>query len=193
MTETKILARLMQLAPAIIEVNARTRNRCIMATRIGIDTLRALGITALPLSVQTTVANVAYQRFVDSLGGRVPTKEDVDIVKATGAWVVDGGDPTAPGEGWSGHLVLHVPKHQGLIDLDFQQFHRPHKDIRVNPAELFAWPTGSTNRLYTLRNGVQVQIRENPINHGFADAKDWDSTRSADITQQLVQAIRKGK
>lgn len=195
MTKAKALNLLVQLAPHHIAANARPGPRCILATRVGLKALAMLDIKALPMSVHTIVHNhtmIQFLRQVDR-DKLVPTAADWAQLKADGGWTVDMGDIDAPGDGWPGHVVIHVPDQEVLIDLDLQAMHRPLKGIKLPPAAAFPWRRGTTVQEFPGPNGCWVGIREEPLNQGYRHAKDWTINDTDHIAQDIVLAIRRGR
>ena len=194
-SKIKIVQRLVDVAPAIIASWAKNGGRCILATKVGIRALQEFNIVARPLSVRTVIHNRIMLDFLAKIDREqlTPTKADWQKLKDEGGWTVDVGDRTAPGPGWAGHVVVHVPDLQVIVDLDLQALHRPHKDIHLAPAAVFQWPTGSTVREYVSQRGFSIGIKEEPFNQDFRDAKDWTRTEDDHIGLEIARAIRKAK
>jgi len=197
MTTGKVLWRLVHYSPLVFDGLVLSRHRCILATRIGIDTLAAFNIEAHPRPVIACVANAPYATWkgcADRGHRGAPPPE---------AWAVWSGlpvevaDPVQP-KSWPGHLVVHVPRAATVLDLDFQAFARPAKLLDTPPAVAVSWPAGLPVCHYVGRDRCRrlfvVRYEDNPDNRGYTAAKDWRSDRAVvrDTVQTLARAIRKG-
>lgn len=185
MTETKVIDRLIDFGPPIIEANTKTHARCIAATSIGCAVLREFGVDARPLPVLVEVANRAF------VAAKARGADDVTAVARGGHVLVINPEPAA-GE-WGGHLMIHLPAHALLLDLDFRQFRREAQRIDAAPAELFMWPAGTTERAFTNPDGARLAIRAT-ADRTFERSPDWtDANRRRLIVRELVRAIRKNR
>jgi len=185
MTDSKILNRLIDFAPVIIHQHAAVRARCIAATAVGLDVLHVFGIMADPFPVLVELHNAAF------VAARRRGADVVTAVARGGHILVTSPESTA--DGWPGHLMIHVPRHQTLIDLDFQQFRRPHEHIKADAAEVLHWPTGTTSRTFQDPTGAQL-IVEATTDHTYRAARDWyDVDRRAPIVTAVVRAILKNR
>jgi hypothetical protein len=193
MTPTKVVNRLMEFGPVVIRANARQGNHCVLATRIGIDVLQEFGIHAEPAAVRLTIVNATMRAYLNARPEPTATltADEVQAIHATGAWALDVGDGRAVGDGWNGHLMIHLPKAQQLLDLNFSQFNRHDKDIRVSDAALFPWPTGRTKGYWT-KGGLGISVHLQPENTGYMTGPDWNSARVRDIVVPLKKIIRDG-
>lgn len=143
---------------------------CILATKAGVDALRYFGVRAAPLPVQLEVLNPVFAAHIEAGGD--PGALTVD----SGAWVV-AIDPDTPTnrEGWNGHLVLHLPDTNELVDLTLDQTRRRHKQIEVNPARC-ALPSGffDGEPLIFMMNGCRVGYRYRADLRGtWQHSPDW--------------------
>ena len=185
MTESKVIERLREFAPAIIAAGTRVPNRCIAATAVGCSVLEAFEIEARPFPVLVEIANRA---FVEA---RARGADDVTAVARGGHIMLISPEPVA--NGWCGHLMIHVPTHALLIDLDFQQFRRLEQQIAAAPAELFPWPAGTTSRAYTNPDGARMAIQATD-DRTWEGSPDWsDRNRRRPMVTELIRAIRKNR
>lgn len=192
MTETKILKRLAAFGPPIIDRGSKpTGGHCVLATRVGIMALRHFGIQAQPLPVRLVIHNAVVVALLERV--REPSADDWAAAKAAGGWTVDVGHPEAPGDGWTGHLVVHVPTHQLLMDLDLGQYARPTKQIKVCSGQVFSWPHGTEIREWPLPGGGILAIKEEPFNQTYLTARDWNVYDDDPLVQDVVRAMRKGR
>ncbi len=184
-TETKAIDRLMAFAPAIIAAGTRVPNRCIAATAVGCGVLEAFDIEARPFPVLVEIANRAF------IEARARGADDVTAIARGGHILVINREPVP--NGWCGHLMIHLPAHALLMDLDFQQFRREAQQIAAAPAELFPWPAGTTARTYTNRDGARIVIQATD-DRTFEASPDWrDLNRRRPMVGELVRAIRKNR
>jgi len=185
MTESKVIDRLREFAPAIIAAGTRVPNRCIAATAVGCGVLEAFDIDARPFPVLVEIANRA---FVEA---RARGADDVTAIARGGHVMTISRVPVL--NGWCGHLMIHVPAHALLMDLDFQQFRRLEQQIAAAPAELFPWPAGTTSRAYTNGDGARIAI-EATADRLWERSPDWsDLTRRRPMVTELIRAIRKNR
>lgn len=195
MTASKVIARLMHWQPELFAVTPLVRERCVLATRVGIDVLARFGIAAEPRPVIAGVWNEGYERF------RLQRDVDPDTPVPDDGWSVWAGLPRRPGDPplgpkrWHGHLVVYVPVRQLMLDLDFQAFDRPLKGLHVPPAFAAPWPGGAQilGRFWTVgvTEGLYAHYRRNDDNQEFLDAPDWTQDRTA-LVDAVERAIRKG-
>ena len=195
MTTTKAIARLLEWTPLVLDAVLRSRQRCIFATRVGIDVLAAFGIDAEPRPVVACVANSSYVLWKEEDRTR-PTPPD--------AWAVWAGLPALPDDpiqdtpGWNGHLVVYVPRLSSVLDLDFQQFRRPLKLLDTPPSIVAEWPREQPFAHYVARDACRrlyaVRYEHNPTNLGYTVSTDWRRERPVihETVSTLVRLIRKG-
>jgi hypothetical protein len=184
MTSSKVLERLIEFAPPILAAHTGVRARCIAATAVGCDVLRAFDIPAEPYPVVIELANAAFI---------AAAKRGADQVTAVarGGHILVMGEPS-PG-GWPGHLVIHVRAYGVLVDLDFQQFRRAEQQINADAAEVFPWPSGTTTRVFTNADGARLVI-EATDDHTYERSPDWTAlNRRRPMVAALIRAIRKGR
>lgn len=195
MTRTKILRRVVQYAPRIISQWARYNGRCVLATRVGYDVLRACGIEAEPIAVIIDVANAPYFAWAAHGGTR-------DEFRASGCWLISN-DPVTPMDelppqvprpprGTNQHLVLHVPAVAALVDLDLRQMARPQHQILPPDAIMLPWDGAETGQAW---GWGAVRYRPWPADVVAPDwraVKDWRGPH-AGVTDALIRAVRKGR
>ena len=184
MTGSKVIGRLMEFAPAILAAGTRVPARCIAATAVGCDVLRAFDIEAEPYPVLVEVANAAF------VAAQARGADPVTAIARGGHILVIG--EHIPG-GWPGHLVIHLPAHGVLVDLDFQQFRRASQSIAAAPAEMLPWPSGTTSRAFVNPDGARLAI-EATNDRTYERSPDWsDLNRRRPLVQELIRAIRKNR
>ena len=187
MTDTKILNRMIDFAPSIIARYGKARARCIVSTAIGCDVLDHFGITADPFPVLVQIVNSAF--VAAQRRGADPVTA---IARGGHILTIDPDRHTDP-DGWPGHLMIHVPRCQVLIDLDFQQFDRPRQSIHADAAEVLPWPTGTTSRTFQDPSGAQLLI-EATTDFTFVRSGDWhDRSKRAAIVAEVIRAITKNR
>jgi hypothetical protein len=124
--------------------------RCVNATRICLDVMRAFNVRALPLSVQAVAMNCTYRAKVAELG-RMPTDEELSRwVHDDGAWAIgidvreSANDTNA--NAWGGHLIAIVQ--DWIVDSAALQLSRPSKGISI--PDIFI---GATSRRFIKGKG----------------------------------------
>ena len=199
MTTSKVIRRLMAALPAVFaqrEADGRMkRSRCILATAVGIDVLRAFDIKAVPMSVQLDVLNPAWVTWVnEGKPGGQPT------LMARGGYALSAGYPAGAGfttaltepAGWDGHLMVYLPAQAALLDLDAQQLNRPAHGIQI-PVALMLKTAGDISEFDT-PGGGRMFVKAKPADQSFERAPDWwDRSRRWDLVQDITRAIRKSK
>ena len=135
----RVVESLVRVArPIILEMF--NKDSCIASTRIAIDALRYFGITAVPMSLSTTIYNsCAVEAFKQgkAIASIVNFQSALCANKTSEAWFVMIGtglseqDPNNPT--WAGHLVAVIPDETVLIDLAIDQASRPAKNIDLEP------------------------------------------------------------
>ncbi len=195
MTPTKVIRRLIDVAPPIIAENARVPNRCVLATAIGVATLARFGIEAAPLAVSVRLANAAYMRWLEEgePGG-------ADEAVRRGAFVLDtSAGRLGPaglsvmeitGRAWNRHLVILVPDRECVIDLDAQQLNRAERGVHVPSALVLNWPRGELERTWPIGASC-LYLRAEPQDRSFEAATDWQVF--PEIVGRVERAIRKGR
>jgi hypothetical protein len=187
MTTTKILDRLIRFAPPLLDANCKPGvGRCILATAVGLDVLRAFDIAAEPRAVHMKLANAQY------IAARLRGADPVTAVAR-------GGHLMAPNEGlrsatsWGGHLVIELPTVGKLLDLDHGQFRRPAHGILVEDADLFDWPANTREREFVGVNRARLVITVVEDDY-YQLSKDWtEPSRWRPLATTLVRAVRAGR
>ena len=112
-------------------------NRCLNATRVCIDVMRAFGLKARPVSVKALAMNGIFRDRLESLG-RWPTEAEMDGWVAEGGWALGidtkGTDADAANNAWPGHLVA-VVQQRWLVDASAIQMRRP--DLGILLPDIF--------------------------------------------------------
>lgn len=185
MTSSKVIDRIREFGPPIIAAYTRVHARCIAATAMGCDVLRAFDIRAEPYPVAIEIANRA---FVEA---KARGADPVTAIARGGHVLVMNPDPVP--NGWPGHLMIHLPTMGLLLDLDFRQFRRVQQDIAAAPAELFPWPAGTTARTFENPDGARLVIQATD-DRSFERSPDWtDTGRRRQAVAELARAIRKNR
>lgn len=124
---------------------------CLNASRILLEVLHGLGVSARPISVRAFAYNGVYMERL--WGGLNPLEDDR-------AWGV--GVETRPGMGepggWSGHLVVLV-EGKWIIDGSSGQFARPEKGILVPNLFVGLWPKKG-HAVYSLEEGGVLRYEQ---------------------------------
>lgn len=194
MEPAELIKKLVEVAPAIIDRNGYpryplgARGRCIASTRIGIEVLKAFGVEAIPVPVNTRLANEPYLLALDN---RITWAQ----AHKRGAWLieVDVGSPQDD-LSWPGHLVIGLPQFNGLIDLDLVQFDRPLKNLHVPEAVSFEvdklWWNGKRLTFYALEGGGRLFLEKLVTYPPFEVSPDWyDYPRWWRSVRKIVKAM----
>lgn len=170
----RIITALMKAAPPLIEARAAVRNRCIMATALGLNVLEYFSIRAQPYPCRVSIWNAAYDELLRNK--EQANKMSEDELRKTGAWIRII-DSRCTGPGWSGHLVIRLA-HNRLLDLDAQQLARPDKNIFVpSPAVLLEnYSEAGAVYEYEGTHVVYAQHDNHTIAQQFLKAPDWIKT-----------------
>lgn len=198
MTLTKLLNRLAERGPSVINKHTKPGPHCVLSTTVGQMALARFGVQAEPYPVAVIVCNQAWVDWRDSdyQGG-------VAEQQRRGAYLLSN-TPDFKGQSfsyvkidkpWDGHLVLRVPKVQALIDLDLGAFNRPQHNIVLPPAIVAPLtPEGFVSGTFTDK-GITTTIGYGPLVAPYANdyltARDWvERDRFAEHVDELVRAIR---
>ncbi len=196
MTPSKVVRRLVSYAPAVIaQWSKPDYPRCILATRIGCDVLRAFALEAAPLPVVVDVANARFFEWAAQGGTREQFLE-------RGCWLItnepkdhfDELPPQVPrpARGTNQHVVLHVPRLGVIVDLDLRQMQRPQKGIVPPDAIMLPWDGVETGQAFGW-GGVRYRPWPTEVASDWQDAGDWQKGPHAGVTEALVRAVRKGR
>lgn len=197
MTETKILSRLTEFGPRVIEQFSKPGPRCVLATRVGMETLRRFGIDA---DCAPVILDVANTEFLEWVAAGHP--DGADGFRARGAWLVtnnpvkfeaelasESARQLSERERWPGHLV--VTARGLLIDLDLQQTARPRHHISPPGGLAVRWD--GLGAVADFRWGC-VRYRPWPPLAPlpeFRHSTDWRGNVDP-VVDLIVRAIRKG-
>lgn len=186
MTSGKILERLITFGPELIEDYTITPSRCVLATAVGIEVLRAFAIDAHPLPVNVSIVNDRYVRLI----GRGMSATTA-LAQGGHVMVTAGEQVTNPKE-WGAHVVIHLPALRYVLDLDLRQFRRPRYGLEPPPADVFPWPRGRCAGEFKIPGGLLCY--EVIADRGFERGRDWwDSARREPLVRALVRAVRRGR
>lgn len=166
--------------PAILATGAHPANRCILASKVALDVLAAVGISAEPAPMEVAVYT---QAIVDHQpGGRLL------LIQRTNT-----------GPGWSGHLCVtgRTPA-PWLLDFDLQQFHRPALvqdgrtyDALALPAAAW-WPFDPAAGGWTWQDdqtGTYLTYR--PLaDDGYRRSKAWRQPYRTPLRQAIGRLVR---
>ena len=198
MSTAEILERLIETAPAVIAATAKPEvaGRCILATRLGLEVLRACGVQAEPWPVEALALNAAGVAWEDRGRQGDPRALGVRILHVS---------PDAEGPGIGGHLLIRVraadlPGGWAVVDLDARQFQRPaivREGVAVGAIDLpdaLWWPTASPEGPWTAQcdTGAFLGYRTLPglrYRHSPDWRVVWDGDRRR-LIGSLVRAVR---
>jgi hypothetical protein len=186
LTPGKAVSRLLEFGPPVIAGYARHPARCIFATAVAIDVLKAFDVDAGPFPVRVTLANRRY------LEAKARGADDAVAIACGGHLMVQA-SVSSRGE-WAGHLVAHLPAQRVLLDLDLRQFNRPQHGIHVPASSVFPWPPGTRAQKYRARDGESLIHIERLDDETFRASGDWlVRARREPIVAAIARAIRANK
>jgi hypothetical protein len=196
-TKSKVISRLVELQPPILDAWLAERSRCILATAIGIDVLRHFDIDARPVSVQMDLWNKPWVDWVRAGKPGEGTITAVLDLERRGGYMLSAGDSSVPVPGglqpgrWDGHLMVEVPGPTALlIDLDLQQFRRPAKGFNL-PAAVVFHLTDPQGAEFTIPGGGKLRIETKRHDQSFTAAPDWNSqAKRQAVVKEVIRAIR---
>jgi hypothetical protein len=181
MNPNTVLNWLVENAPPIFDREGFAADRCLLATRHGLDVCRYFGIKGGPVKVGAIVGNAAWVEWMETS----PTESDM---MPDEAWSI-GVDlhSETPGK-YAGHLVLmvNVESDRFLLDLSLGQMSRPHRDINLPAAGLFLFPSDDDIASYSM-NGTYLYYQLRPERDWLA-AKDWK--KKPPFAGEMIRAIR---
>lgn len=164
---------------------------CIASTRIGIDVLAGLGISARPLQVEAMIFNAAMLRLMQA--GPIPLVEPArtELFDSVGAYAVGLGTPEPDDDGL--HVVAIVAD-QVLWDLSLDQGSRPKYDIQLGPlaVEITTPDFLRTESLLVVGDPSRGKIRykSRPADDGFSHSHNWrPDGRDAPLRAELVSRV----
>jgi hypothetical protein len=167
-------------------------SRCIMTTKVGRAVLDYFGIASRPVAVDIVVANRRWQDWFVSHATEPPPE---------GAWAVGAvKHPDGPsGNGWDGHLLLEVEGDSlQLLDLDFQQFARPTKNIITPPTLLLPLESADLLERYHQKrpvvwsdehSGVTIRLQRTERTD-WRTAADWKRHGHQELIGTLIRQLR---
>lgn len=183
---------LARIAPPVFR-KLYTPNCCVVATKIAIDTLAAVGVRARPINTRYTALNRKYIALVEK-HGRYPESVDElhEWTDKLGAWSLSTDVGNHDG-GFGGHLIALVAEHV-MLDLSASQAARPAKGIHIPGPVIGAvprpWPVGAIAPVELDQGGFLMyeRVADDPV---YRDAPDWkDPLRRDNVTAAFVEAIR---
>src|SRR5262245_4445272 len=136
-----LLRGLIAHGPSIIGQHTRHHGRCVLASRIGLDLLQRHGIEAVPMAVQVAAMNRAWIDWAARHG-------TLDEFRTSGARIVSnaprwrrlcGASRVPSPDRIAYHVVLMLPEHNAILDLDVRQLARPAYGLTPPDALLLAW------------------------------------------------------
>lgn len=162
------------------------KDSCIGSCRVGMDTLRRLGIPSTPLAVKVAVFNAKAAEFM------AQNKADWVREQRDGAYALGIGYPNEAVEldRWNGHLILLVGEY--MVDLSIDQTARPEKGIQIRPfyAKLAEYLSGGLQVLVLNPQGGTILYEPNPGNAEWKGTPDWDGPRWESISKALAQEFK---
>lgn len=169
---------------------------CLVATRIGIETLRYFGVRGRPVMTAVLAGNLPWVRWASAgcPGGRDGFPEDawnVMVGSSDSVEVVEGVDRRGRG-GIDGHLAIGVDLDDGrsiLVDLDAGQFARPDRGIHVPDVVSVEWHDRTAGSGIDLDGGGVLIYRPHPRPPRYVHAPDWRlSARDAGAAIRRVRS-----
>lgn len=201
MTKSKILKRLAEFGPPIINETCKPGPHCILSSAVGQMALERLGVRSEPYAAEVLICNKAWVEWskFEFAGGKEAQLE-------RGAYMISNRpnftgetlpslNPTT-GPAWDGHLALRSG--EWLIDLDLGNFSRPTKNIWLPPSMVAPLSADNTVEGEYHIDQHQVYVRYSPLVAPYADdyltSKDWLlRDRYEDRVVAIVNKIRRGE
>lgn len=203
---TRIVDTVAHVVPKVLDTITTGPNYCVLATRVGIEVLRAYNVRCQPLAVKLDALPPVYVERMKQ--GRRPDApgEDVDEWKEAGAYGVTLGrteeidGPDAEYVGWDGHVGILVfgptamsPNTGRLfVDLTLKQVQRPERNLIVEAIGFEVprgWEHTTERHAWTLRNGTMVQYEADPENRRYLTAPDWANVSKVRMVGANVAAM----
>lgn len=166
---------------------------CIEATSIALHVLRALGHTAVPLTVDVFIAN---PKAIELLKDQTPVAEWPDDAWSVGVSANNPTDgrtrvPIDGRRGWNGHLIVRDDTAGGVIDFDFGSFERSGR-IDTRPGFIYVQGPPETkdgNQIWAgvAQDGSAVIFTENPENSGWKHSTAWQTDKTVSVNWILSQ------
>lgn len=88
--------------------------------------------------------------------------------------------------------MLHVPERRLLVDLDSRQFARPQYRIRPPDALVLPWDGVDAARRWPW-GAIRYRPWPADVTADWQTSGNWAKGPHADVTEALVQAVRKGR
>lgn len=194
MTDPRILSTTVAVVATELPKVTHTPAFCIMAARCTVDVLDYFGVSAMAMSVDAKVMNLAMAQMLEAhFTDGVPI--DLDERDRRDAWLI-----ANTGEGaidrkagtWGGHMAAVTDQHE-LLDASFAQFSRPQHSMPCPPGiiarpavingqpsdDAYLWQSDTTLAAYTLR----------PSDRSYTSAGDW--RKHARMKRDVGQMIRR--
>jgi len=188
----ELVDKLCALAPGVMDECGFWTNerRCIIATRVGVETLRELGIVAEPCAVTVQAANKEFFKCAPLIEAKKMTGFEA---KARGARLlcIDE-DPTSALGGYPGHLVVALPTENVMVDLSAGQFDRPGIAVprAVSMQVTSAFVTGKEPLTFPLPEGAIIHYRRLKNPPDWTTSPDWfTESRWRRIVRRLVKHL----
>lgn len=167
---------------------------CIASTRIVCRVLKEFGFEVEPFPVLVIIQNAAFQKAASN--GDIPPPDNKLFYawcERTGAWSVGVGFPDpdkSRADGYGGHLVALLPKHNMIVDSSIDQANRPQYSIHL-PTVLVAefapeFLSEEGYRLCLRNDEGCFMYYEKLVNPVWRTAPDWVDTKR---TKRAVKAI----
>lgn len=182
---------------------AKGRGRCVLASLVALDVLRALGYReAAVVPCWVTVANagaIEYERLSQGrnladqqhLADRLRTERNAHAV------IIGAPDDPDRDGGWSGHLVVVV--RDFLLDLTLDQASRPDKNIilepMIVPLAMSSLTLVEDGRMLAGAEHIDTQTVVRwyaaPSNQRYLGAPDANPAKRALFARPLIEAIQR--
>lgn len=186
-------------APLLLADNGYARNngRCIISARVISEAAKRLDLSAKVAPVLTIVSNAEALKMRSRLGRMAGLDYlEIDAIQRlatkNGAYEIIGDIVSNEENRYPGHLVVILK--DLLFDLDFVQFHRPHKNIYVPRSAVFPidysfW--AGKEHVYSIGRGNKVSYKflKDP-RKDYRGSKDWKvASRWEPIVDELVKKV----
>ncbi len=186
----RVLAQMVRDVPASMSALGVRRDSCILHTRVAVDVLARLGVSARPLAVKVTVANSEWVRLGKRLN-RPPERDEW----TDDTWVLGMGfglDPRQTRPGYDGHVIAIVNERFAL-DLTLDQASRPERSMVVGPHYWPAHPMflrGERPDVHVSTDGSVAIYQANPDERSFTQYPDWNLKITGSVVPDLAATLR---
>jgi hypothetical protein len=166
-----VIRTLVEHAPAEMDEAGFGKRRCVLATRVAIETLKRFNIEAEPLIVDVFAANASWLRVAQNKNAT-----EADFL-ATDAHLIRMNTDDLNTGGFPAHLVARLIEYDSILDLDAQQFRRP--GINTPSAGSFFvhkdFLAGTKTVEYDLPGGgvIAYQVLNDGVERNFREGADW--------------------